>query len=179
MTEKKPNFLARFMKSASNIEHNELRSVMLSFLFVFCLMFAWYLLRPVRDAMASEWSDAEVSFLWNINFFISAAVVALYGIAVSRIAFSKLVPGVYAFFGLSFVVFYFASGSVTDTVLLDKIFYVWVCFMCLFSGVSCRTCSLKTSPTVCSHSSRQVPVLVRLPAHGLFPSLARVWVPTS
>jgi len=132
MTEKKPNFLARFMKSASNIEHNELRSVMLSFLFVFCLMFAWYLLRPVRDAMASEWSDAEVSFLWNINFFISAAVVALYGIAVSRISFSKLVPGVYAFFGLSFVVFYFASGSVTDTVLLDKIFYVWVSVFSLF-----------------------------------------------
>jgi AAA family ATP:ADP antiporter len=132
MNEKTPNFLARFMKSASKIEHNELRSVLLSFLFVFCLMFAWYLLRPVRDAMASEWSDAEVSFLWNINFFISAAVVAVYGIAVSHVEFRKLVPGVYAFFGLSFVVFYLAAGSVSDTTLLDKIFYVWVSVFSLF-----------------------------------------------
>jgi AAA family ATP:ADP antiporter len=132
MNEKKANFLARFMKSASKIEPNELRSVFLSFLFVFCLMFAWYLLRPVRDAMASEWTDVEVSFLWNINFFISAGVVALYGVAVSRIDFSKLVPGVYAFFGLSFVVFYVASDSIADTVLLDKIFYVWVSVFSLF-----------------------------------------------
>ncbi len=129
---KHPNFLARIMKSASKIEHNELRSVLVSFLLVFCLMFAWYLLRPVRDAMASEWSDAEVSFLWNINFFISAGVVAMYGIAVARVEFRKLVPGVYAFFGLSFVAFYFAADSITNTVLLDKIFYVWVSVFSLF-----------------------------------------------
>ncbi len=132
MNEKTPNFLARIMKSASKIEHNELRSVLVSFLLVFCLMFAWYLLRPVRDAMASEWSDAEVSFLWNINFFISAGVVAMYGIAVARVEFRKLVPGVYAFFGLSFVAFYFAADSITNTVLLDKIFYVWVSVFSLF-----------------------------------------------
>jgi AAA family ATP:ADP antiporter len=132
MNEKTPNFLARFMKSASKIEHNELRSVLVSFLLVFCLMFAWYLLRPVRDAMASEWSDAEVSFLWNINFFISAGVVAMYGIAVARVEFRKLVPGVYAFFGLSFVAFYIAADSITNTVLLDKIFYVWVSVFSLF-----------------------------------------------
>jgi len=132
MNEKTPNFLARIMKSASKIEHNELRSVLVSFLLVFCLMFAWYLLRPVRDAMASEWSDAEVSFLWNINFFISAGVVAMYGIAVARVEFRKLVPGVYAFFGLSFVAFYIAADSITNTVLLDKIFYVWVSVFSLF-----------------------------------------------
>jgi hypothetical protein len=93
MDEQQPNFLARLMKSASKIEPNELRSVLLSFLFAFCLMFAWYLLRPVRDAMAVEWTDAEVSFLWNINFFVSAAVVALYGLAVSRLEFLRHLLG--------------------------------------------------------------------------------------
>ena len=56
------------MKSASKIEPNELRSVLVAFAFVFTLMAAWYILRPVRDAMASDWTDTEVSFLWNINF---------------------------------------------------------------------------------------------------------------
>ncbi len=120
------------MKSASKIEPNELRSVLLSFLFAFALMFAWYLLRPVRDAMASEWTDVEVSFLWNINFFVSAAVVALYGIAVSRLDFSKLVPGMYAFFAVTFVAFYLGAESVQDTKLLDQVFYVWVSVFSLF-----------------------------------------------
>ena len=132
MNDKQPNFLARFMKTASKIESNELRSVLLAFAFVFTLMAAWYILRPVRDAMASEWTDTEVSFLWNINFFVSAIAVAIYGFAVSKISFKYLVPGVYAFFATSFVAFYFGVSGVEDRVLIDKIFYVWVSVFSLF-----------------------------------------------
>ena len=70
-------FFARMMKAASKIEPNELRAVLVSFLFVFTIMAAYYIMRPVRDAMASDWSDTELSFLWNLNFFISCGVVAL------------------------------------------------------------------------------------------------------
>jgi len=132
MTEENPGVIARLMKSTAKIEHKELRSVMLAFAFVFTLMAAWYILRPVRDAMASDWTDTEVSFLWNINFFVSVAVVALYGIAVSRIQFRYLVPGVYAFFALSFIAFYFGVSGVEDRVLIDKVFYVWVSVFSLF-----------------------------------------------
>jgi len=132
MNEQKPNVLERMMKSASKIEPNELRSVLVAFAFVFTLMAAWYILRPVRDAMASDWSDTEVSFLWNINFFVSVVVVALYGFAVSHVKFKNLVPAVYTFFGLSFVAFYFGVAGLDDRTLIDKIFYVWVSVFSLF-----------------------------------------------
>ena len=76
--------------------------------------------------MASDWSDAEVSWLWTINFFISTAVVALYGVAVSRFRFQLLVPTVYGFFALTFVVFYVSASGSIDRTLIDKAFYVWV-----------------------------------------------------
>ncbi|MDJ0927593.1 MAG: MFS transporter [Gammaproteobacteria bacterium] len=126
------NLFERMMKVASKIEAHELKAVLLSFGFVFILMAAYYILRPVRDAMASDWTDTELSFLWTLNFFISCAVVALYGIAVSNVRFRVLVPGVYAFFGLSFVAFYFGVSTLTDTVLIDKTFYVWVSVFSLF-----------------------------------------------
>ena len=126
------NLIQRIMKKVSTIEANELRAVLLSFTFVFILMAAYYILRPVRDAMASDWSDTEVSFLWNLNFFISCAVVALYGFAVSRVRFRILVPGVYGFFGLSFVAFYFGISSISDRELIDKSFYVWLSVFSLF-----------------------------------------------
>jgi AAA family ATP:ADP antiporter len=132
MNDEQPNILARLMKSASKIEPNELRSVLVAFAFVFTLMAAWYILRPVRDAMASDWSDTEVSFLWNINFFVSVVVVAAYGFAVSHVKFKYLVPTVYTFFGLSFVAFYFGVSGVEDRVLIDKVFYVWVSVFSLF-----------------------------------------------
>ncbi len=67
------NYLAKFLKTASKIEAHELRATIGSFLLVVILMSAYYILRPVRDAMASDWSDAEVSWLWTLNFFISTA----------------------------------------------------------------------------------------------------------
>ena len=132
MNKKQPNFVSRFMKTVSQIESNELRSVLLAFALVFTLMAAWYILRPVRDAMASEWTDTEVSFLWNINFLVSVVAVAIYGFAVSKVKFKYLVPGVYAFFAASFVAFYFGVSGVEDRVLIDKIFYVWVSVFSLF-----------------------------------------------
>ena len=62
------NWFQRIMKTASRIEAHELRAVLLSFAFVFMLMAAYYILRPVRDALASDWTDTELSFLWNLNF---------------------------------------------------------------------------------------------------------------
>ena len=120
------NPISRFLKRVSRIEAHEVNATLSSFLFVVILMSAYYILRPVRDAMASDWSDAEVSWLWTINFFISTAVVALYGVAVSRFRFQLLVPTVYGFFALTFVVFYVAASGTVDRILIDKAFYVWV-----------------------------------------------------
>jgi AAA family ATP:ADP antiporter len=126
------NIFARIMKVVSKIESNEIKTVLSAFSFIFMLMAAYYILRPVRDAMASDWSDTEVSLLWNINFFISIGVVALYGAAVSRVRFKILVPGVYAFFAATFIAFYFGASAIADRTLIDKTFYVWVSVFSLF-----------------------------------------------
>lgn len=123
---------SRLLKSATLMEASEQRAVFLSFLLIFLLMAAYYVLRPVRDAMASDWSNTEISVLWNIQFFLSLAFVALYGLAVSVFKFRHLVPAIYGFFALSFLGFYLTAGLVEDTVLVDKCFYLWVSLFSLF-----------------------------------------------
>ncbi len=132
MPESNSNPVSKFLKAASQIEANEVKATLSAFLFVVILMSAYYILRPVRDAMASDWTDAEVSWLWTLNFFISTAVVAVYGIAVSRFRFQLLVPAMYGFFALTFVVFYVVASSSGDRTLIDKSFYVWVSVFSLF-----------------------------------------------
>jgi AAA family ATP:ADP antiporter len=122
----------RWLQKSLNIEDHEVRAALSSFLFVVILMSAYYILRPVRDAMASDWTDAEVSWLWTLNFFISTAVVAVYGIAVSRFRFQLLVPAMYGIFALTFVVFYVLASTSGDRTLIDKSFYVWVSVFSLF-----------------------------------------------
>ena len=117
------NPILAFLRSASLVKERELNAVVSSFLFVVVLMSAYYILRPVRDAMASDWSDAEVSWLWTLNFFISTGVVALYGAAVSRFRFKLLVPATYGIFAASFVSFYVLGSFSADRTLIDKSFY--------------------------------------------------------
>jgi ATP/ADP translocase len=77
MTKEHTSSFARFMKRASKVEPNELKAVFLSFAFVFTLMASYYILRPIRDAMASEWSDAELSTLFTVTFVFSFVAGAL------------------------------------------------------------------------------------------------------
>ena len=126
------NTLQRILARACDIEANEVRSTLASFCLVLILMGSYYILRPVRDAMASDWTDAEVSWLWTFTFICSTFAVSLYGAAVARMSIRRLVPSVYALFALSFGLFYLGTQTLAERVLLDKCFYVWVSLFSLF-----------------------------------------------
>ena len=124
--------ISQLLGTMANVQGHEIKAVAGSFLFVVLLMSAYYILRPVRDAMASDWSDAEVSWLWTLNFFISTAVVALYGALVARFPLRLLVPTTYGIFALTFLIFYALALTINDRTLIDKSFYVWVSVFSLF-----------------------------------------------
>ena len=123
---------SRWFKALTNIEADEMKSTLLSFVFIFLLMLAYNMLKPVRDALAPEWSDVELARLWTINFVFSALAVSLYGFAISRFKLKNVIPGVYAFFGASFVLFYIGANALSDSVFVNKAFYVWLSLFSLF-----------------------------------------------
>lgn len=124
--------LAAAFNAATKVKPNELKATMVSFAFVFVLMAAYFILRPVRDAMSSDWSDKELSLLWTSTFFFSVIAVSVYGGVISRVRFRHLVPGVYGFFAASFVAFYLATTLIEDSAQVDKAFYVWLSVFSLF-----------------------------------------------
>ena len=132
MNKENKNIITRFMKAASKVKSNEIKAVVMSFSFVFTLMASYYILRPIRDAMSSDWSDAELSTLFTATFLFSFVAVALYGAACSRIKIGRLVPGIYGLFALSFFGFYCAIQSSPDTLIISKVFYVWISIFSLF-----------------------------------------------
>ena len=133
MSDKNPgNPLTKLVKAATKVEPHEMKATVLSFVFVFTLMAAYFIIRPVRDAMASDWSRTETSLLWTMTFFFSVVAVSVYGYVISRVRFERVVPGVYIFFALSFAAFYAGSMLVTDPTLVDKCFYVWLSVFSLF-----------------------------------------------
>ena len=132
METERHSIVAEAANALSEVESNELKATLVSTLFVFILMASYYILRPVRDGMASDWTDSEVSLLWNINFFVSSGIVAVYGFAVSRARLRNIVPAMYGFFATTFVAFYLCVSLVSDRDLIDKAFYLWVSVFALF-----------------------------------------------
>tara|TARA_B100000575_G_scaffold122836_1_gene97898 strand:+ start:93 stop:1379 length:1287 start_codon:yes stop_codon:yes gene_type:complete len=126
------NTVLKLINLLTRMKPNEIRATLLSFAFVFLLMTAYFILRPVRDAMSSDWSDTELSWLWTSTFFFSFLAVSLYGEIISRIKFNYVVPGVYVFFSITFFAFNFLSLILIDQDFINKIFYVWLSVFSLF-----------------------------------------------
>tara|TARA_B100001057_G_scaffold154475_2_gene154653 strand:+ start:26436 stop:27722 length:1287 start_codon:yes stop_codon:yes gene_type:complete len=126
------NTVLKLINLLTRMKPNEIRATLLSFAFVFLLMTAYFILRPVRDAMSSDWSDTELSWLWTSTFFSSFLAVSLYGEIISRIKFNYVVPGVYVFFSITFFAFNFLSLILIDQDFINKIFYVWLSVFSLF-----------------------------------------------
>ena len=94
------NPFKRIVKAWTLVEPHEIRATILSFLFVFTLFTAYFILRSARDALASEWTRVDTSWLWTLTFFVSIVAVSLYGFIISRVRFSRVVPGTYFVFAL-------------------------------------------------------------------------------
>jgi len=124
--------ISRFFRATAKIEPNEIRATLLSFFFVFILMTAYSILKPVRDALGADWGAVGLSVTWTVNFVLSVIAVSVYGGALSAIRFRVVVPGVYAFFAFTFLTLYVVTVSVSEPVLFNKIFYVWVSVFSLF-----------------------------------------------
>ena len=124
--------IARYIKAATKVEQNELTATLLSFAFVFVLMTAYFILRPVRDSLSSDWTDEQLSWLWTSTFFVSVIAVSIYGAVISRIRMRVIVPSMYAFFAISFVGFYIAGRTLGDNDLVNRAYYVWLSVFSLY-----------------------------------------------
>jgi AAA family ATP:ADP antiporter len=126
------NAFRRIVRTATKIEPNEMTATLLSFLFVFVLMTAYFILRPVRDALSSDWTDEQLSWLWTSTFIFSLIAVSIYGAVISRVRFRIIVPSVYTFFAATFVGFYVAGSTLGDNDLVNRAFYVWLSVFSLY-----------------------------------------------
>ena len=99
--------------------------LLLSALWFFLVLFSYYVLKPVRDALATE--TRLFGPLYLATFLAASAALPLYWRIVARTTRRQLVFGVYQFFVACLVVFalMLARGD-GETAWLRNAFFVWV-----------------------------------------------------
>ena len=102
------------------------------FVFFFSVLCAYYILRPVRDAMAVTVGRDGQQWLFSVVFVVMLAAVPLFGWIVSRFPRRKIVPLVYGFFIVNLLMFWLFMSSSSDGRVLAGTFFVWVSVFVLF-----------------------------------------------
>ncbi len=95
-------------------------------------MASYMILKPVRDALPSEWGDVSRATQWTYTFIASSICVFIYDLCAAKVSLRRLVPGVFVAFSLSFLVIYLCFKAGFQVPLLGKVFYVWTSVFSLF-----------------------------------------------
>ncbi len=113
-------------------EPGEWRRLALSFAYFALLLASYYLIRPVRDALAAGSGAASIKYLATAVFVVMLAIVPVFGWLVAHVRRSLLVPLTYAFFAANLVVFAALFRLDPDAVWTGRVFYVWTTVFNLF-----------------------------------------------
>ncbi len=111
----------------------ELPAFALSFLYFFCVLAAYYVIRPVREQLgAASGGSSALPLIWFIVFIVMLLLTPVYGALVSRFPRRIFIPVVYAFFAAGMVLMSAVLGDEPPTRWLATGFYVWVSVFNLF-----------------------------------------------
>ena len=80
------------------LERHEYYAVAWSFVYFFCVLSAYYMLRSVRETMAVEGGVQNVPWLFSSTFVVMLAVTPVFGWVASRYPRRQFLPWVYYFF---------------------------------------------------------------------------------
>src|SRR6185437_14675371 len=130
--------LHRVLRRAVDVEASEIRAMLASALFFFCALASWFVLRPMRDAVAAGTTPTQLSLLFVGTLSVTLVANPLFWSLVVRFPPRRFIPIAYQFIVASLVAFYvlFRLGSGHDGGVLDvwtsRAFFVWTSVFNLF-----------------------------------------------
>lgn len=80
------------------VQRGELPALLWSFTYFFCLLCAYYVIRPMRDEMIVRFGASRMQWIYTTVFFIMLALTPAYGWLVARWPRRQFLPIVYLFF---------------------------------------------------------------------------------
>ena len=104
-----------------------------SFAYFFCLLAAYYILRPLRDEMGVAGGVRNLQWLFTATFLVMLAAVPLYGALVARVPRRRFIPLVYHFFVLNLAMFWVLLALEVERQTVARVFFVWISVFVLFA----------------------------------------------
>jgi AAA family ATP:ADP antiporter len=125
---------ARLLRRLVLLEEGEAPALLWSTLYFFLLLFGFYLLRPVREAMGIARGADKLPWLMTGTLLAMALANPAFAALVSRLPRKRFIPLTYRFFGLHMLAFFLAFRLLPGHggAALGYAFYIWLSVFNLF-----------------------------------------------
>jgi AAA family ATP:ADP antiporter len=120
------------LRRAVDVREDEVRALLWSFAYFFCLLCSYYILRPLREEMGVAGGVRNLQWLFTGTFVAMLLAAPLFGALVSRFPRRRIVPLLYRFFIVNILIFYLLLKSGGDGVYVARAFFIWVSVFNLF-----------------------------------------------
>ena len=112
------------------LERHEYAAVAWSFFYFFCVLSAYYILRPVREMLGVKSGPETLPYLFMASFAVMLVATPVFGWITSRYPRKVFLPWVYGFFIVNIVIFWVVFSQRIEEgqshVWLGRIFFVWL-----------------------------------------------------
>ena len=122
----------RLLTRVVAVRADEVRTMLWAFVYFFCLLSSYYILRPLRDEMGVAAGVQNLQWLFTGTFFVMLAAMPLFGALVSRVPRRKFIPWTYRFFVANILIFFGLLQIDAGRVQVAQAFFVWVSVFNLF-----------------------------------------------
>ncbi|HUG76149.1 MAG TPA: MFS transporter, partial [Burkholderiales bacterium] len=116
------------------VRPHERRALGWSLLYIFSVLSAYYVLRPIRDEMGVHAGIDKLPWLFTGTLAAMLAASPLFALAVKRLPRVRFISATYRFFGANLLLFaaLFALATPEQNVWLGRAFFIWVSVFNLF-----------------------------------------------
>ena len=111
---------------------DEVRAMLWAFVYFFCLLSSYYILRPLRDESGVAAGVGNLQWLFTGTFFVMLAAAPLFGALVTRVPRRRFIPWVYRFFAASILLFFALGHLAPKQSYVAGAFFMWVSVFNLF-----------------------------------------------
>ncbi len=123
---------AHWLHRMVDVQPGEARGLCWASLFHFCLLCAYYVLRPIRDEMGVQGGVDQLQWLFLATLLAMIAVVPLFGWLTSHMSRQRFLPYSYLFFIANLLGFFVLFRLGVREVHVARTFFVWVSVFNLF-----------------------------------------------
>jgi len=126
--------LARIFGRIVDVREDELRALLLSCAYFFCVLSAYYVLRPIRDEMGIAGGVRNLPWLFTGTLLATLAAQPFFAALVARFPRRQFIPYTYRFFMLNLVGFFILLKVLPaeNQVWVGRAFFIWTSVFNLF-----------------------------------------------